>query len=366
MLSLLGYNGAICHNDLFCLVHFLFWSSQKANTLGCRQVKPRGIVLNDTSLEIIQRSCGTHDGTFHADEITACALLLLFDLIDEDKIVRTRELDRLARCEYVCDVGGIYDPQSKKFDHHQADYQGSLSSAGMILLHLKTLEILSSGEYDFFNHSLIMGVDAHDNGRDPLVPGYCTFSHIISNFTPVRHDCAAEAQEQAFHQALRFTLGHLKRLWDRFNYMQSCREIVAECMKRSKECLMFDQSLPWLEIFFELDGHRHPALFVIMPSGSHWKLRGIPPSYQQRMQVRLPQPLQWAGLIDDELKQASGIPGALFCHKGRFISVWETKEDALKALEYTLKHHETDEKEHDDDIRKNHQRRAGGRKGVRE
>jgi len=293
--------------------------------------------LNDTSLGIIQRSCGTHDGTFHADEITACALLLLFDMIDEDKIVRTRDLDRLALCEYVCDVGGVYDPQSKKFDHHQADYQGSMSSAGMILQYLKTLEILTPGEYDFLNNSLVMGVDAHDNGKDPLIPGYCSFSHIISNFTPIRHDCKPDEQTTAFHQALHFTVGHLKKLWDRFKYMQSCREIVAACMERHTDCLMFDQNLPWLEIFFELDGQRHPALFVIMPSGNHWKLRGIPPSYRERMQVRLPQPMEWAGLINDELKDASGIPGAIFCHKGRFISVWETKEDALKALEFTLK-----------------------------
>ena len=54
------------------------------------------------------------------------------------------------------------------------------------------------------------------------------------------------------------------------------------------------------------------------------------------MKVRLPQPLQWAGLLDEDLKRVSGIPGAVFCHKGRFISVWETREDALKALEYTL------------------------------
>jgi len=54
------------------------------------------------------------------------------------------------------------------------------------------------------------------------------------------------------------------------------------------------------------------------------------------MKVRFPLPQEWAGLIDEELKEASGIPGAIFCHKGRFISVWETREDALKALEYVL------------------------------
>src|ERR1700761_5593230 len=111
----------------------------------------------------IPRSFGTHDGTFHADEVTACALLLLFGLIDPLRIVRTRNLDELKTCEYVCDVGGIYDPQNKLFDHHQADYQGSLSSAGMILLHLQETGIISPKEHEFFDRSLIIGVDAHDN-----------------------------------------------------------------------------------------------------------------------------------------------------------------------------------------------------------
>jgi len=53
--------------------------------------------------------------------------------------------------------------------------------------------------------------------------------------------------------------------------------------------------------------------------------------------VRLPLPEEWAGLLEDDLKKASEIPGAIFCHKGRFISVWETKEDAFKALKYILR-----------------------------
>ena len=74
-----------------------------------------------------------------------------------------------------------------------------------------------------------------------------------------------------------------------------------------------------------------------MPSGKHWKLRAVPPTLEERMKVRYPLPLEWAGLLGEELKRVSGIPGAIFCHKGRFISVWETKEDAMKALQYTLK-----------------------------
>ncbi len=313
-------------------------------------------------IDKIARSYGTHDGTFHADEITACALLLLFDLIDEDKIIRTRDLHLLSTCEYVCDVGGIYSPENKLFDHHQADYQGPLSSAGMILKYLLNNQILKPNEYDFFNNSLVMGVDAHDNGKDPLIPGYCSFSHVVSNFTPIHYECTPEEQNQAFRQALRFVLDHLRRSWERFKYTQSCREIVAECMQKYQECLIFERNLPWLEIFFELNGAQHPALFVIMPSDNHWKLRGIPPTYQDRMQVRLPQPKEWAGLLDEDLKRVSGISGAIFCHKGRFISVWETREDALKALEYTLQH--AQELHNGNAICKNYQGRDPIRKSI--
>jgi len=283
------------------------------------------------------RSVGTHDGTFHADEVTACALLVIYDLVDLDKIVRTRESERLARCEVVCDVGGLYDPSEKLFDHHQADYTGLLSSAGMILRYLCDCQIISDKEYHLFNDDLILGVDAHDNGRDKPVRGFSSFSNVVSNFNPIDREASLEEYEKGFFDALDLVLGHLRRLQKRFSYHSSCLQSVAVIMKRDKTCLFFDKQLAWLESFFELDGVNHPAKFVIMPAGPHWKLRAIPPSYEDRMSVRVPLPKEWAGLLVEELQEVSGIKGAIFCHKGRFISVWETKGAALEALEHTLK-----------------------------
>jgi len=280
-----------------------------------------------------ERTVGTHDGSFHADEVTACALLLLFGCVDRDKIIRTRDLAKLATCEYVCDVGGIYDPAQKRFDHHQVDYQGSFSSAGMVLSYLHDQQVLTVAAYDFFNQTLILGVDAHDNGHDLQIKGVTTYSMIIANFTPLFQDASAEEQNHAFEEALNFANSHLNRLWDRYQYTFSCREIVKEAMAQESSCLMFDKAIPWMDSFFELGGLAHPAHYMIMPSGTHWKLRGIPPSLDDRMRVRSPLPEKWAGLMGDDLKKATGISGAIFCHKGRFISVWETREDALKAWE---------------------------------
>ncbi len=286
---------------------------------------------------IVSRSFGTHDGSFHADEVTACALLLLFGQIDRDKIIRTRDVDKLAKCEYVCDVGGIYDPKIKRFDHHQSDYRGHLSSAGMVWEYLNAQGIVNDSLYQYFNNSLLFGVDAIDNGRDFPLLGHCSFSQVISNFVPVAYDVDREVMEKAFNEALDFVLGHISRLRERFLYIHACQEKVAKRMAQGGHALVFDEAMPWMDSFFDLGGEKHPALFVIMPSGEHWKLRGIPPSNEQKMLVRMALPEEWAGLIDDELKRVSGIPGAIFCHKGRFISVWETKEDAFEALDYTLK-----------------------------
>ncbi len=285
----------------------------------------------------IERSVGVHDGTFHADEVTACALLYVCHLIDRDKIVRTREPEKLSRCEFICDVGGIYDRRNKLFDHHQAEYKGELSSAGMILLYLKETEALTPEEFDLFNDSLIRGVDAHDNGRASQEVGVCSFSHVIANFTPVSYEASEADLTNAFFEAFDFTVGHLTRMRERYHYNMQCREMVRQMMQKYRTCLVFDRAIPWLESFFSLEGKNHPALFVIMPAGEHWKLRGIPPDYARRMQVRVPLPIEWAGLLGDELKKATGLEGAIFCHKGRFTSVWETREEALKALNIVLK-----------------------------
>lgn len=288
--------------------------------------------------KFIPRSIGTHDGSFHADEVTACALLVLFGLADQEHIIRTRDPEKLSLCDFVCDVGGFYDPQKHLFDHHQVEYQGPLSSAGMILAYLNAKGIIDDLFYKHLNNSLIKGVDDHDNGRDPQLPGVCTYSHVITNFNTIRNDAPPEEQDTAFFEAFSFALSHLTRLQKRYLYIRDCRGLVSEAMSKNQEFLVFDKSIPWLEAFFEMGGIDHVAKFVIMPAGNHWKLRGVPPTFQRKMEVRIPLPKEWAGLLDDDLKHVSKIDGAIFCHKGRFISVWETKEDALLAMEYTLQH----------------------------
>ena len=130
---------------------------------------------------------------------------------------------------------------------------------------------------------------------------------------------------------------HFKRLEQRYNYVFSCKEKVKNAMSKSSEFLLFEEAIPWLENFFDLDGERHPALFVIMPANKLWKLRGIPPSLKERMKVRIPMPDAWAGLEGKDLIEVTKINGAVFCHKGKFISIWKTKDAAISAMKAVLK-----------------------------
>lgn len=287
--------------------------------------------------KVILKSAGVHDGAFHADEVTACALLVLYGLVEPNLVRRTRDPEILRRCEYVCDVGGHFDPQKHLFDHHQVEYKGKMSSAGMVLKFLLDTGVIEKGFYDYLNRTLILGVDADDNGLLKMPVGVATFSDVLANFLPIEYETSFEEYNLAFREALDFVVEYLLRIKKRYIYRMSSQEKVKKSMKEGKEYLIFDESLPWLESFFELGGEKHPALFLIMPTGKHWKLRAIPPNYEDRMNVRRPLPKEWGGLHEEDLKKVSGIPGAIFCHKGLFFSTWETKEDALKALDFVLK-----------------------------
>lgn len=285
---------------------------------------------------IVQRSVGVHSGPFHADEVTACALLVFCDLVDRDRIVRTREPARLEQCQFVCDVGREYNPETLRFDHHQKEYTGPYSSAGMVLEYLEKKEILAKGFAHFLRREFVHGVDEWDNGRASPKWGFSDFSQVVDSYVPNEHDVSDAEMDEAFHAALDFVCGFLERLGNRFEYLSKCTELVQGVMDQMDECLVFESSHSWLEPFFALGGESHPAKFVIMPMGGHWKLRAIPPTYERRMEVRCPLPKAWAGLSGEELQAVSAISGAIFCHKGCFISGWKTKEDALKALKHTI------------------------------
>ncbi|MDY0365868.1 MAG: MYG1 family protein [Arcobacteraceae bacterium] len=77
----------------------------------------------------MKKLIATHNKIFHADEVSAVALLELFT---EDEYIVQRvdhNTTDFSKYDFVIDIGRKYDNQ-KYFDHHQ--YKGGKSSAGLI------------------------------------------------------------------------------------------------------------------------------------------------------------------------------------------------------------------------------------------
>ena len=61
---------------------------------------------------------GTHSGTFHCDEVMATSILLHTKQFENSMIFRTRDETLLEHFDVICDIGGVYDPETNRFDHH--------------------------------------------------------------------------------------------------------------------------------------------------------------------------------------------------------------------------------------------------------
>ena len=78
------------------------------------------------------------------------------------------------------------------------------------------------------------------------------------------------------------------------------------------------------------------ALYVVYPrKGGSWGVRAIPKCLIG-FESKKPLPQSWGGKGAIELAKLTGVEDAIFCHKGLFICVTETKEGAIKLAEIAL------------------------------
>ena len=98
---------------------------------------------------------GTHDETFQADEVMACALLKLHPIYKCATIRRTREKEELDKCDIVVDVGEKFSQEDRRYDHHQRDFS-------------LTMEELSKGEVESKTKLSSVGLIYFFYGKDVL------------------------------------------------------------------------------------------------------------------------------------------------------------------------------------------------------
>jgi hypothetical protein len=87
---------------------------------------------------------GTHSGTFHCDEVLACFMLKQLAEYKDAEIIRTRDENELAQCDIVVDVGGVYDPVTHRYDHHQRNFTDNEQSECCATLDDQTEQCWSS------------------------------------------------------------------------------------------------------------------------------------------------------------------------------------------------------------------------------
>lgn len=275
----------------------------------------------------------THWGSFHADDVLACTLIRVFRDA-QAAVVRTRDAAVLDQADVVFDVGGTFDPATCRFDHHQHSYTGPLSSAGMVLNWLEGEGDVEPRTAARLRRELVEWVDAVDNGRREPIPGVLDYTRMVEAYNKGSHTLADF--DAAYERAVTMSIGIVQGIVAAERLEQEAARLVVEGMQAAEAAgsnvMVFDRYLPWKPAYFANGGASHPTEFVVFPGvDGSWRAIAIPPeegSFAQKRSL----PASWAGLRDHELVDASGVEGARFCHKNRFIAVWDTGEHLLDAL----------------------------------
>jgi uncharacterized UPF0160 family protein len=182
----------------------------------------------------MMKKIATHNGVFHADEVSAVALLKIFT--DEDYIV-----ERVEHCttdfsgyDMVLDIGKQYDA-IKYFDHHQN--RGGKSSAGLIWEYLG-----AEAQYPKISQ-LIKKIDAHDVGEAQA--GAFEYSNLIRcyNTTNINND---EVQLKAFCKAVDFAMTVFSSLKNSQDDLLKAKSLVANAylFDRNPKILYLDTFTP--------------------------------------------------------------------------------------------------------------------------
>jgi len=281
----------------------------------------------------------THNGNFHADDVFSVAAFK--SIFPSFKLIRTRDSELIAKADIVIDVGGEYDSNTDRFDHHQRGGAGErkngipYSSFGLIWKKYG-LEICQ-GNQDVANAvdaDLVSTIDAIDCGHVEGISKGISLSQTISMFNPTWQEDSHF--DTCFDEAVDFASRVLTRFIASANGGISAKEIVAKAIDNAEDprVIVLEKYTPWKRTVHALS---NDALYMIYPSPTgQWRIQTVPVE-PGSFEDRKPLPKQWAGLSDNALKEVTGIDDAMFCHNGLFIAGAESFESTMKMASIALK-----------------------------
>lgn len=283
----------------------------------------------------------THNGTFHADDCFAYAILKAAHA-GEVTLVRSRDLEVLDKADVVFDVGGSCDPAEGRYDHHMRDKPlrdngEPFSSAGLVWRDygIRAVKALAPAATDaeaaevaaMLDCGLIRDIDLMDNGAMTPTPGH--FSTVLEAFNPSFAEPGRDENE-AFAEAAALAKAVLARAIARAHAAVLAAETVAAAARAAEDTriIVLDTRVPWEDAVFDLG--LTSALYVVRPAGKQWTVSAVPPERTSFAQ-RKPLPEAWGGLRDEDFARVSGVPDATFCHPARFVC-GATSRDGAVAL----------------------------------
>jgi len=283
----------------------------------------------------------THSGSFHADDVFAIAAFQLLLGKENIQVIRTRDEAVIATADYVVDVGGVYDHEAKRYDHHQVGApvrENGIPYAGFGLVwkHYGE-EICGSAEVSqLIEEQLCQPIDAGDNGvtlydlREPKVRPFELYNFVSLYNPPWGSDESKDAQ---FDKAVDWARSVLERLIVKNKASHEQQLLVAQVYETSvnKRVLEFDVPVSMMSLIQYSD-----VEVVVCPddplSNDNWVATCVRKNYET-FDSRVSFPLEWAGLRDRELATITGFNDSIFCHKARFLFVASSKESVLAAAQ---------------------------------
>jgi len=280
----------------------------------------------------------THNGNFHADDVFSIAAFK--SIFPSFTLIRTRDLEVISKADIVIDVGGEYDADTDRFDHHQRGGAGKrnngipYSSFGLIWQ--KYGVDICQGNQEVakaVDAGLVSAIDAVDCGHVEGIYDGISLSQTISMFNPTwQEDSHFDA---CFDEAVDFASRVLTRFIAAANGGISAKTIVAKAIENAQDSrvIVLEKYTPWKRTVHALSAK---ALYMIYPSQSgQWRIQTVPVE-PGSFEDRKPLPKEWAGLSDKALQDVTGIDDAMFCHNGLFIAGAASFESTMKMASIAI------------------------------
>lgn len=236
-----------------------------------------------------------HDGIFHADDAMATALVLEF-VRDSVPVERTRNIsaDEFDNPNiWIVDVGEIYDPSKRCFDHHQ---DNTLDAAcKLVLEHLWHKGLIS----------------------EQIV------AELISAISEISLiDCQGPKPDSGFQfNSLIKSFNALENGWDLA--VETCRNYIKACVSTANQTVQSREI--WDAGVLESMYIRVCNAFPI-----HWK------RYEEEPLLVYPNKGKWNLLsVNSEIFPIISNGKESFIHANKFLAVFDSKKDAVDAAQRT-------------------------------